>query len=189
MPVSNRLSFTGNFGVDQAVGKNSSWSLKNNLYRFAVGFLLNMDEGYKAGISIAYTEILGFPIPIFIYQRAFKNERWVMDLKLPMSGTIDYNVSKNTAIRLEERFNAGGRFALADAKNEISFYNSAQATIALGVTQRIKGPLFMNVAGGFTLWDKTRLFDDSNDQTDVLSYAVPQPTFNFSLFMNIHGKS
>ena len=106
-----------------------------------------------------------------------------------MSGTIDYNISQNTAIRWEERFNAGGRFALADAKDETSFYNSAQATMSLGVKQRIKGPLFMHLAGGFTLWDKTRLFDHSDNEVDVLRYVVPGPTFNFSIFMNIHGKS
>ena len=90
VPVSSRLSFTGSFGVDQAVGENSSWSLENNLYKFAVGFLFKLGDAHKAGISVAYTQILDVPmIDIDKAVRTFLAGRDVSDYRDQNSDQYD----------------------------------------------------------------------------------------------------
>ncbi|MGD1841980.1 MAG: hypothetical protein ACFB0B_13960 [Thermonemataceae bacterium] len=190
VPVSKRLELVGSVGIDQGTNQEAQWSVDNNLYKGGVGFLLDMKEDYrpyKMGITLFYTEVLGFPIAVLVYRRDI-SQKWSIDLALPRYGIIDYRFSKNTSLRLEERFTAG-RFVFNNAEDPLSSYNIAKVTMTAGILQRIKGPVYAQAAGGFTVWNRTVLFDDRNERLDVLRYTVPQLAFNVSLLMKVDAKN
>lgn len=185
-PVSKRVSLIGSIGIDQGTNDGISWSTSNNLYKGGLGFLLNMEEGYKPykmGITLFYTEVLGFPIAVLVYKRQI-SEKWSVDFALPNYGIIDYTLGKKTKLRFEERF-AAGRFALGENENDLASYNLSRVTLTAGIVQQVKGPVSVQASAGFTIWNRSVLFDEDNGRLDVLLYEIPQPALSIGLMVNV----
>ncbi|MUU78641.1 DUF6268 family outer membrane beta-barrel protein [Winogradskyella endarachnes] len=190
LPVSKRVSLVSILGADQGTNDGVPWTWDNNLYKVGLGFILNMDKTerpYQMGLTLVYTELLGFPILNLIYKREF-SDKWSVNLALPNYGIIDYSLSENTKIRFEERFSVG-RFALSENENNIGSYNISRVTLSAGILQHISGPVFFQGSVGLTIWNRSALFDNSNEQLDMLRYEIPQPAVNFGILVNINAKN
>ncbi|MEM7550224.1 MAG: hypothetical protein AAF363_11135 [Bacteroidota bacterium] len=86
-------------GTNEAVG----WDLGNNMYRGGLGFLINNKAGNQIGTSILYISEVDLVVAAFIYKGRSKNERWQFNIEAPQLSIVEYNISNNSRLRLEQR--------------------------------------------------------------------------------------
>ena len=170
--------------ASQGNNQGVDWDLSNNVYRGGLGFLVDNQAGNQIGASLLYVSEVNLPVLVFLYKGRSASGRWQFNVEAPQLSIVEYVLSPNSRIRLEQKLD-NERYFYGNNQRPEDSYNVTNLNVALGFSQRLFGPAYVNLSAGLTPLNLLIVYDQDDDALETLTFDV-QPTISAGFYISVN---
>ena len=169
--------------ASQGQNRGVNWDFDNLVYRYGTGFLYRRKNGHQVGLSLTYVGESDIYFPSLIYKGKSGDKKWSFNIEAPQLSAIEYNLSENSRLRLEQKLDNEKYFFAENSQTEEAFF-ILNLNFGLGYSYRIAGPLFANVSAGLTAMNNLRLQNEEIETVESLSFGM-RPTLLVGVYLSL----